>query len=142
MEQTSPITVDPPHLTSPTARLRHFSHRAIFFIISFQGLYGLYMASHDIFIAYPKIALYYQSLNFDQHAYQQLLQQAVLVSVSSFAETAIGLSMLVKKTHTIKNIHIALGIAISLLSLYLKRNGSIIDAEHLEELALRFIFNS
>lgn len=117
-------------------RRRHLIHRLIYIAVVVQGIRWLYIGVTDILFVYPKIATYYQSAGSDQSAYMKLIGQAVLISLTSFLETAVGLAMLVKKSHTIENIHMAIGIIIFLLSFYFKHTGISLDPEVLKDLSL------
>ena len=121
-------------LTPIQLKRRHALHRLIYLAVLPQGLYGLYRVMVDIFLVYPNLAIYYQQLNYDQSVYLQIMRQAVLISVTGFFETAIGLSMMIKKSHMVKNIHLAVGVIIFLFSLYLKLTGAIPDHRQLERL--------
>lgn len=115
--------------------LRHFIHRLVYLAVAMQGLRMLYIGIHDILVVYPKIEAYYRLNNLGTESYSKLVGQAVLVSITSFLETAVGLAMLVKKSHTIENMHIIIGIAIFLVSLYFKRLGINLDVEVLEQIS-------
>jgi len=116
-------------------KLKQLFNKTIFALIIIQGIRGLYITTRNILVVYPKISLYYQHLNFDPSVYNQILRDAVLISISSFIEVAFGLSMTIKKSTSIKAIHIVLGIIILLVSLYLKREGALPDLDAIEKLA-------
>lgn len=115
--------------------IRHFIHRLIYLAVALQGIRWLYIGITDILFVYPKINTYYQSVDSTQGAYMKLIGQALLISLTSFLETAVGLAMLVKKSHTVENIHMAIGLIIFLLSFYFKHTGISLDPEVLKELS-------
>ena len=119
-------------------KLKQLFNKTIFILIILQGIRGLYITTRNILVVYQKISLYYQHLNFDPSIYNQILQDAVLLSISSFIEVAFGFSMTIKKSTSIRAIHTVLGIIILLVSLYLKREGALPDLEAIEKLAFLF----
>jgi hypothetical protein len=119
-------------------KFKKLFNKTIFILIIIQGLYGLYITTRNILVVYPKLSLYYQQLNFDPSVYHQLLQEAVLLSVSSFIEVAFGLTMAIKKSSSVKTIHTIIAIIVLLVSLYLKREGAIPDLDAIEKLAYVF----
>jgi len=122
-------------ISTTKIKLKQLINKTIFILIIIQGIRGLYITTRNILVVYPKISLYYQHLNFDPSVYSQILRDAVLLSISSFIEVAFGLSMTIKKSTSIKAIHIVLGIIILLVSLYLKREGALPDLDAIEKLA-------
>ena len=125
-------------ISTTKIKLKQLFNKTIFIFIIIQGIRGLYITTRNILVVYPKISLYYQHLNFDPSVYSQILRDAVLLSISSFIEVAFGLSMTIKKSTSIKAIHIVIGIIILLVSLYLKREGALPDLEAIEKLAFLF----
>ena len=122
-------------ISTKKIKLKKFVSKAIFILLTLQGLRGLYLTVRDIFFVYPKIALYYQELSFDQSVLNQLIQKAALVAITSFIETAYGLSMVIKKSSAINKIHTVIGFLVLIASLYLKREGALPDFEMIEKLA-------
>lgn len=125
-------------ISTKKIRFKQLFNKTIFALIILQGIRGLYITTRNILVVYPKISLYYQQLNFDPSVYNQILQDAVLISISSFIEVAFGLTMTIKKSSSIKAIHTVLGIIILLISLYLKREGALPDLKAIEKLAFLF----
>jgi hypothetical protein len=123
------------NISTTKIKLKSYINTALFVAITLSGIKGIYTTMREIFVIYPKLSLYYQQLNFDQHIYAQILQKAVIVSVTSFIEAAFGLAMLVKKSHSINLLHTIVGFIILGIALYLKREGALPDFDTVEKLA-------
>ncbi|MFC1653512.1 hypothetical protein ACFL1M_01560 [Patescibacteria group bacterium] len=116
-------------------KFKKYLNRAIFILLTIQGARGLYSTVRDILVVYPKIALYYKELEFDQSIYTQIIQKSVLVGATSFIEILVGLGNTFKRSGSIKTVHTVAGFLILLISLYLKREGALPDFDAIEKVA-------
>ena len=135
MNKNTDSFVEGVEISTRKIKLKQLFNKTIFVLIIIQGIRGLYITSRNILVVYPKLSLYYQQLNFDPSVYNQLLRDAILLSISSFVEVAFGLTMTIKKSSSVRTIHTVIGIIILLISLYLKREGALPDLDAIEKLA-------
>lgn len=122
---------------------RHYFSKAVFIVLIISGAIGIYRSVNAVFFVYPNLPEYFRQIHYTQTTYLKLLQKAILLSTTGFAESAFGVTMLFKPANLIKNIHIVAGIALILFSLYLKTQGALIDLDVIKKAtdALTTIWN-
>lgn len=114
---------------------RHTLHTSLSLILIGSGLLSLYSSTSAVFFVYPNLPEYFRQLHYTPEIYAQLLQKAILVSGVGFVESTYGILMLLKPTHTVKNVQVVIALAILTFSVYLRTTGAIIDPELVNQAA-------
>jgi hypothetical protein len=111
----------------------HYLTKTLFIAMAVSGLWSLFRSTEALFFVYPRLPDYFRQQQFAEVSYEQLINSAMLISITSFFESSFGLAFLFKKRGTVKNLHIAVAILLLLFSTYLKFNGDLLDARSILE---------